>query len=148
LISGNPRVNDASVSPSGDLLAYTSSEAGEWEVFLTRYPSCQGKWQVSTAGGQWARWSKKGDRLFFAQGDDIMSVEVTHGTAPSLGTPVKLFTRFPLGTGAFGFVPVYAVNGDGTRFVTVRGSDRKGSEPRVTLVQNWFAEHAKDAKPK
>jgi hypothetical protein len=40
------------------------------------------------------------------------------------------------------------VDRDGTRFVTVRASDRDGVKPSVTLVQNWFGEHAKDAKPR
>ena len=147
LIRGNPRVAGACVSPSGEWLAYMSQESGEWEVFLTRYPSCQGKWQVSTVGGQWPLWNAKSDRLYFAQGDDVVSVDVGGGASLTLGTPVKLFARFPLGTGGFGWVPGFAVSRDGTRFVTLRGSNRKGSETSVTLVQNWFAEHSKDAKP-
>ncbi len=148
LIRGNPRVAGARVSPAGDLLAYMSNESGEWEVFLTRYPSCEGKWQVSTAGGQWPAWNSKGDRLAFAQGDDLVAVDVSRGAAPSLGSPVRLFSRFAFGAGTFGLVPGFAMSADGTRFLTLRGSDRKGSAPQVTLVQNWFAEHAKDAKPK
>jgi hypothetical protein len=148
LVRGNPWVMDGHVSAPGDLMAYMSSESGEWEVFLTRYPSCEGKWQVSTAGGQWPRWSARGDRLFFAQGDDVMAVDVTHGASPTLSTPRKLFTRFPLGTGPFGWVPKFAVNGDGSRFVTVRGLERKGSGPSITLVQNWYSAFAKDAKRK
>ena len=73
----------------------------------------------------------------------MVAVDVAGGTTPALGTPVKLFSRHPLGVGGFGWVPNFGVNGDGTRFVTVRGSDTKGSVPSVTLVQNWYAEHAK-----
>jgi hypothetical protein len=120
-----------------------STESGQWEVFLTRYPSCEGKWQVSTAGGQWPTWNGKGDRLYFAQGDDVMAVDVGHGESPSLGTPVKLFARAALGTGSFGWVPGFAVNRDGSRFVTLRGGDRRSSAPGITVVQNWVAEFAK-----
>ena len=148
LVKGNPMVDAGAVAPAGDVMAYMSRESGQWEVFLTRYPSCEGKWQVSTAGGQWPQWTAKGDRLFFAQGEDLMVVEVGHGASPVLGTPRKLFTRPALGTFSFGWVARFAVNGDGTRFLTLRNVDRKGLEPRITLVQNWVAQFAGGAKGK
>jgi Tol biopolymer transport system component len=148
LVQGNPQVETGAVAPQGDLMAYMSRESGQWEIFLTRYPSCSGKWQVSTSGGQWPQWNAKGDRLYFAQGEDVMVVDVAHGASPVLGTPRKLFTRAPLGTYAFGWVTRFAVNGDGTRFVTLRNVDGKGAGPRITVVQNWVAGFAKAAKGK
>jgi dipeptidyl aminopeptidase/acylaminoacyl peptidase len=140
LLNGNPWVQEGRVAPIGNFMAYMSHESGEWEIFLTRYPSCEGKWQVSVAGGQWPRWNAKGDRLFFAQADDIMEVEVGGTTAPALGTPRRLFARPPLGAGAFGWYPGFDVSGDGSRFFILRGAGQKGLTQGVAVVQNWLAE--------
>ena len=75
-----------------------------------------------------------------------MVVDVAHGASPVLGTPRKLFTRAPLGTYAFSWVTQFAVNGDGTRFVTLRNVDSKGAGPRITVVQNWVAGFAGGGK--
>ena len=143
LVKGNPRVLDGEVSPSGDFLAYMSAESGQWEVYLTRYPSCEGRWQVSTAGGQWPRWSAKGGRLCFVQADDIMEVEVSGKAAPVLSTPKRLFTRPSIGPGNFGLYAAYDVTGDGSRFLIVRPAGQQGPVEGVTVVQSWAAEFAK-----
>jgi hypothetical protein len=131
------------ISPSGSFLAYMSSESGQWEVYLTRYPSCEGRWQVSTVGGQWPRWSAKGDRLFFAQAEDVMEVEVGGAGAPVLGTPKRLFSRPALGQGPFNFYTSFDVTGDGTRFLITRPAGQQGPVQGVTVVQDWTAEFAK-----
>ncbi len=143
LVTGNPYVEEGHVSPSGNLMAYMSHESGEWQIFLTRFPSAEGKWQVSVAGGQWPRWNAKGDRLYFAQAEDVMEVEVSGTTAPTLGTPRRLFTRPSLGTGFLGWYPTYDVTGDGSRFVILRPAGQKGLAQGVTVVQNWLAEFAR-----
>jgi Tol biopolymer transport system component len=140
LIKGNPRALEGVVSPSRQLLAYMSSESGQWEIYLTKYPSCEGRWQVSTAGGQWPHWNALGDRLFFSQGEDVLEVEVGGAGSPVLGTPKRLFTRPTLGTGGFGFYAPFEVSGDGTRFLGLRAAGHQGPAPGVTVVQNWTAE--------
>jgi Tol biopolymer transport system component/tRNA A-37 threonylcarbamoyl transferase component Bud32 len=147
LVRGNPWAYEGRVSPSGDLMAYMSSESGRWEVFLTRYPSCEGKWQVSTAGGQWPRWDASGRRLYYAEGDRILEVEVTHGAAPVLATPTLLFTRPPTSPGTFSLVPNFEVTRDGQRFLLTRAAGTLGSAQGPTVVQNWLAEFA-EAEPK
>jgi len=143
LVTGNPRAINGRVSPSGNFLAYVSNESGQWEVYLTRYPSCEGRWQVSTAGGQCPRWNSRGDRMFFTQADDIMEVEVGGTAAPVLGTPKRLFTRPTLGPGNFGLYPHLDVTGDGSRFLIVGPAGQQGPAQGVTVVQNWAAEFAK-----
>jgi dipeptidyl aminopeptidase/acylaminoacyl peptidase len=142
LVRGNPWANEGRVAPSGDLMAYMSNESGRWEVFLTRYPSCEGKWQVSSAGGQWPRWDATGRRLFYVENDRIMEVEVTHGAAPSLAAPTVLFTRPPTTAGGFSLVPSFDVTSDGQRFLLTRTTGTLGSVHGPTVVQNWFAEFA------
>jgi hypothetical protein len=133
------------VSPRGDVMAYMSQETRSWEIFLTRYPSCEGKWQVSTGGGQWPRWDAKGDRLFFVQGDDVMEVTVGGGGAPVLGTPQRLFTRPAVGPWNFGLNAGFEVSSDGERVLVARAADRGETPLGVTVVQDWAAEFATPA---
>jgi eukaryotic-like serine/threonine-protein kinase len=140
LVRGNPRAVDGRVRPSGDLMAYMSDESGEWQVYLTRFPSAQGRWQVSVSGGEWPRWSAKGDRLYFAQGEDLMEVAVAGVDVPSLGRPEKLFTRPATGQSAFGWYTGYDATTDGSRFVIMRPAGDRARPPSVTVIQNWFSE--------
>ena len=148
LVLGNPIAAGGRVRPTGDLMAYMSNESGHWEVFLTRYPSCEGKWQVSTAGGHWPRWNRKGDRLYFAQDADIMEVTVEGGESPTLGTPTVLFRRESVGPRANDLEAQFALTGDGQRFVSQKTSGPTGPKTRVTVVQNWFAEFKAEKKKK
>jgi eukaryotic-like serine/threonine-protein kinase len=140
LVQGNPRAYEGHVSPKGDLMAYMSNESGDWEVFLTRYPSCEGKWQVSSGGGQWPKWDGSGKRLYYLADDRLLEVQVTPGPSPALGTPVVLFTRPRTSLGGFSLTPSFQVTRDGQRFLMTRaaGGDRDAQGP--TLVQNWAAE--------
>jgi hypothetical protein len=128
----------ARVSPSGDYVAYTSNESGRLEVFLKRYPSWEGKWEVSTAGGAWPRWNGAGDRLYYVLADDVYEVEVTGRPSPVLGTPRRLFTlqggsRTSQGAGA-GF----DVSANGLRFVVVRSVNASARRSQVVAVENWI----------
>ena len=80
------------VSPDGRLVAYISGEIGNDEIFLTRFPSGEGKWQLSTEGGGWCRFTPKGDAVVYrTPGGDLMSVPVTLGADVTIGRPRKLF---------------------------------------------------------
>jgi serine/threonine-protein kinase len=117
-----------------------SNESERYEVYLTRYPSAEGRWQVSNSGGQWPHWSPKGDRLYFTQGDEIMEVEVSLAGSPTLGTPRRIVTRAPLGPQAFGFDMTFDVSPDGKQFLTTRNPGAVSRPPGLAIVQNWFSE--------
>jgi len=54
------------ISPDGKWIAYTSnSTGGRSEVYVRPFPAGSGVYQVSRAGGDWARWNPKGKELFF-----------------------------------------------------------------------------------
>jgi Tol biopolymer transport system component len=127
------------ISPDGRYVAYVSEESGHREIYLRRFPAGEGKWQVSLSGGMWPRWSGRGDRLYYTQGDDIMEVEANLGDSPTLGTPRKLFTRDPLGIGVIlGWDAGFDVTTDGTRFVIPKNADAGAQSPGITVVQNWL----------
>jgi eukaryotic-like serine/threonine-protein kinase len=130
----------ARVSPDGRYIAYASDESGRREIYLKRFPSGDGKWEVSVAGGEWPRWNGTGDHLYYLSGDDVEEVAMVLKDVPSLSTPVRLFSRPGLtGRQTFGLTPGYAVSGDGHRFLLLRYADEHARVKAVTLVQNWIA---------
>ncbi len=143
LIESKDRKFDARVSPDGRYFAYVSEETGHREVYLKRFPTGEGKWQVSVSGGMWPKWSGAGDRLFYVRGDDIMEVEVSLGAAPVLGKPEKVFTRAPLPVpGILGWDHDYDVTPDGERFVILKSAGGPGRQAGALVIQNWAAEFA------
>ena len=130
------------VSPNGSYVAYQSNESGRFEVYVRPFPSGAGQWQVSLGGGGEARWSARGDKLWFrAYGNVLMEVDVkfTGGTF-SFGEPREVFKGDPI---AVDLTLGFAVLGNGERFIAARRvADPDGSVPSITVVQNWFTEFA------
>jgi serine/threonine protein kinase/dipeptidyl aminopeptidase/acylaminoacyl peptidase len=131
------------VSPDGRYVAYVSYESGDAEVYLKPFPSGEGKWQVSVNGGNWPHWSRRGDKLYYVEGNDLMEVDVSTRASLTLGTPQRLFTRQGSGVPLpFGWPDGFDVAPDGDRFVLLQGADRDSNAgpAGITMVQNWFAE--------
>ena len=127
-------------SPDGKWIAYSSDESGRREVYVQgfapdRVPAAAlGKWQISTAGGDKARWRHDGRELFYIAPDrKLMAVPVKTGESFEPGVAVPLFD-----TNVTGFFP-YDVSADG-RFLlnTVTDVAPAASSP-VTIVLNWQA---------
>jgi serine/threonine-protein kinase len=126
------------IAPDGQYLAYQSNESGREEVYVRRFPSGEGRWQVSATGGTAPRWSPKGNELFFVADDDLMVVDVQTQPAFRLGTPKRLFSARPLNLSS---MSDYDVSADGRRILVVQ---REGSAttPRIAVIQNWYREFA------
>jgi len=138
-----PNVQDGAmgrqVSPDGRYLAYVSWDSGSPEVYLTRFPAGDGRWQVSVGNGAVPRWDGSGRRLFYARDHDILEVDVASGAEPRLGMPKKLFTRKRhFGSGISGF----DVTADGQRFVVFQNAGEQEFAPTIAVIENWFAEFA------
>jgi serine/threonine-protein kinase len=133
---------NAAISPDGRHLAYVSLESGTAEVYLTRFPSGEGKWQVSTGGGRYPAWSRSGQRLYYRTNRcDIMELSVSTDPTVTLGNPVKLIDCASLELEGSDFMN-YAVFGEGERFImrTSLGAERGKIDVGITVVQNWTAE--------
>ena len=139
-LEGPGHVLAPAFSPDGRFVALTVLPVGSDrpDVFLRPFPPAEGVWQVSSAGGTRPRWSRRGDRLYFVQGNDLMQVEVKLAKTPWLGPPRLLFAggpaRLQLGLG-------YDVAPDGSGFVAIRElPDPEATIPALTLVESWFEE--------
>ena len=103
-------------SPDGRWITYSSDETGRWEVYVQPFPLTGGKWQVSIDGGQQPRWRSDGKEIFYvAPNRGLMAAGVTPGPPLTVRAPSALFRL--LWIGPHPFRPVYAVSGDGQRFL-------------------------------
>jgi len=125
------------LSPDGRYLAYASDESGHDEVYLTRFPSGEGKWQVSVDGGRGPRWNPNGRELFFASTNALFFADVQTEPDLVLGTPKKLFDGDRIGIHVW---RGYDVAGDGERLVVVQSENQNQTTPTITVVENWFTE--------
>ncbi len=140
---------DVQMSPDGNYVAYGSDESGEEEIYLKKFPSGEGKWQVSVNGGGWARWSRKGDELYYLEeqpgGTALMMVKVTTAPALKLSTPQKLFDSDASADLLLSSGPrMYDVHPDGEHFVIVQAAPGDQPEkPRLVISQNWIEAYRK-----
>lgn len=124
-------------SPDGRWVAYASDESGRPEVYIQSFPIGNGKWQVSTAGGDQPQWGADGKEMFYIAADrNLMAVSINGTDAIQIGRPEVLFqTNTPI-TGITddrnNFVPAH----DGRRFLINTLDETKNAQP-LTFVLNW-----------
>ena len=119
-----------SFSPDDDLVAYRSNN----EVYVTRFPQAEPRWQISEGGGASPEWSADGRHLYFFNGDEFFEVGIENGASFKASTPVRLF-KFKQAPGEEDFHRKFAVDGNGERFLMVRVS---GIPPGIVVHQNWL----------
>ena len=123
------------VSPDGRYAAYTVDESGQQSVYLTTFPSGEGRWKVSLDEGHTPRWVADGDRIFYTAGQQLLTVPVSTDPEVRIGTAAVLLDlpeEFP------GF---YEVAADGEGLIGVRQVGGAVSSS-IVVVQNWFTEFA------
>ncbi len=123
------------ISPSGELLAFVSNETGRDEVYVRRFPSGDGRWQVSEGGGDFPRWSKAGDSLYYITDEvRLMEVDVTTQPAVRMSGARELFST-PLAR--LGPNHGYDVTLDGQHFVMVHYDEVLRGSGDLILVTGW-----------
>jgi eukaryotic-like serine/threonine-protein kinase len=126
-------------SPDGKWVAYASNESGKWEVYVTSFPAAQGKWQVSSGGGEQPRWRADGKEFFYLSSDGkVMAAPVTEGTNFDVGAPVPLFQANPREASATSEQQFYDVSRDGQRFLINTEVRQTEVEP-MSIILNWTA---------
>jgi Tol biopolymer transport system component len=127
-------------SPDGRWIAYSSDESGRYEVYIRPFPIAPGKWKVSNSGGQWPKWRRDSQELFYLSPEmRLMAVPLKPGRAGiEAGAPRELFdTHSPVHTAGFNYFS-YAVGADGKRFLVVMSAADVVETP-LTVVVNWLA---------
>jgi len=139
------------ISPDGRWIAYASTESGRVEVYVRRFPSLDGKWQITTDGGNEPRWGPDGQEIYYRRASDNSVLAVSVETEPSFtaGKPRVLITGDYLDLGT---PPSYDVSLDGQRFLMIKAVQETSaaSAPQQTslvVVYNWFEELNRLAPP-
>ena len=66
------RIVQYRLSPDGKWLAYSSTESGREEVYVTHFPSGEGRWQVSQNGGTFPVWRGDSKEIWYLGSDSVL----------------------------------------------------------------------------
>ena len=128
-------------SSDGRWLAYMSNESGNNEVYVRPFPGPGGKWQVSTGGGVYPKWSRNGKELFYRTTDSkIMVATYTapgdsfRADKPQLWSPGQFTDR--------GLNYNFDLHPDGNRFAVLKapGTEETAAVNKVSFIFNFFDE--------
>jgi Tol biopolymer transport system component len=124
----------ATFSPDGNWVAYSSNSSGRDEIYVTAFPDAQGRWQISSNGGSFARWRGDGEEIFYlAPGGKAMATEVQVTESQfQIGESQTLFTMRISSTT---WMPFDAA-ADGQKFLINVPLELNTVSP-LTLVLNW-----------
>jgi serine/threonine-protein kinase len=134
---------NASFSPDGKWLAYTSDESGSYQVNVRAFPDTGEKWQISSDGGDYPMWSRSRRELFFkpldnrimvagytVQGDKFVPAKPRLWSEKALANTVHIRKNVDLAP-------------DGKRVVAMmstEGLETQPSQHQVVFLENLFDE--------
>jgi eukaryotic-like serine/threonine-protein kinase len=138
----------AEISPDGRWLAYQSDESGRHEVFVRPFPNVEaGRWPISTDGGSRPAWSRRGDELFYLDGNDQLTAVRIQATSTTFipSKPARVLNgKYVTGSTTRGYaLRSYDVSADGQRFLMLKespGASTSAPQPNLTVVVNWIEE--------
>ncbi len=144
-LSGHFQYADAQFSPDGRWIAYDSNESGKNEVYVRPFTpggtsmAGDGKWMISSAGGEQPRWSRDGKKIVYWQDTGkLMSVPVeASGSALKPGVATPLFD-LPIGVGTGGLTSLWDMTPDGAQFLANTYAAAAADAP-ITVVLNWLS---------
>ena len=91
LLDSEANESQATVSPDGNWISYTSNETGTPEVYVQRFPDGGQRQRVSTNGGVKPLWSPDGEALYYVRRNALMVVPVEMEPTFTPDTPTVLF---------------------------------------------------------
>ncbi len=136
LQSPQARIVQYRLSPDGRWVAYSSTESGREEVYVTHFPSGQGRWQVSQQGGTFPTWRGDSKEIWFFGMDGFLRAAAVNSRSEEFQLdPVRTVFQISY-TPPVGYP--YDLSPDGKRLV-ITSFPESVSTPMV-LVTNWTAE--------
>jgi eukaryotic-like serine/threonine-protein kinase len=134
--SAQARIIQYRLSPDGRWLAYSSTESGREEVYVTHFPSGEGKWQVSQNGGTFPSWRGDSKEIWFAGRDSSIYAATVNpkSTEFELDPVRKLFQATLLSPVANPF----DVAPDGQRLIFSTYPENVPTP--LVLVTNWMGD--------
>jgi len=140
---------DVALSPDDSLLAYSSNETGQDEVYVVNFPGFTNKVRISSDGGSRMQWRPDGSELYFLTPDrkQLWSASFTKSGGLQIGAAAKV-CDLPASTynsAAAASSTLFQVAADGKRFLMLQTppqpSDAANNQkPGVVLVENWLEE--------
>ena len=126
---------EAQFSPDGRWLAYTSTETGDYNVFVQPFPTTGAKFQISTTGGRQPRWRRDGRELYYVTNDaKLYAVDVRAAATFDFDPPHFLF-NIPANT--ISVRNSYVPGRDGQRFFVNELLDT--AVPPINIDLDWRA---------
>jgi serine/threonine protein kinase/Tol biopolymer transport system component len=120
----------ARFSADSSWLSYLSNESGRYELYMTRFPGGEGKWQLTNVGADWLLgWNDAGDEVYYVDLEGklcVVKVELTDQIVADM--PECLFESH--------VDTSFDASSDGSRFI-LGVPDEQGAEFPITLVLNW-----------
>ena len=131
-----------SLSPDNRWLSYSSTDSGRLEVYVTRFPSGTGRWQVSQNGGAFPVWSADSREIYFVS--PLPPVQIEAAQVNTRGEEFQVENVRPLlpGPSIAAAGQLFDLTQDGKRFLLLRPPIAESAP--LTLVLNWTAELKKE----
>jgi Tol biopolymer transport system component len=121
------------LSPNGKWLAFSSSDSGRDEVYVTPFPMADRRQQISTGGGVQPMWNSTGSEMFYLDPQGrVMAVSVDEQVVTTRIPRILFDTKIVPGSG----LNQYAVNGKGSRFLIIRPVSEEQVSP-IDVIVNW-----------
>jgi eukaryotic-like serine/threonine-protein kinase len=122
------------LSPDGRWVAYNSYETGLQEINVARFLAPGQTQQISHGGGVHARWTNRGELVYWAVPAGVDAVAFTSGADTFRVGARRTLVQTPI-LSAIDGRPHYDITRDGTRLLVRQSAGPQG--PGIRVILNW-----------
>jgi Tol biopolymer transport system component len=124
------------IHPDGGYLSYTSTQYNRADIFVRTFPALDWRKQVSSNGGEEARWNPNGHELIYRWGSRWYVIDVKLQPKPDFAVPRELFH------GPYINIPWYSwdISTDGERFLLLENPAYTKPVTQLVVVTNFLDE--------